>query len=186
MTMKYCSQCGQPVEQRIPDGDNLPRHVCTACHTIHYENPKIVAGCIAEWEDRILLCRRAIEPRHGLWTLPAGFMENRESTREAALRETWEEARARVDIQSLYAVYSIPHISQVYMVFRGVLLEPVYEPGPESLAVDLFREQEIPWDTLAFPVMEKTLRRYFADRHSGRHGDTTHVGEIIRPMGRQR
>jgi ADP-ribose pyrophosphatase YjhB (NUDIX family) len=182
--MNYCSHCGQPVEQCIPEGDNLPRHVCTACHTIHYENPKIVAGCIAEWEDRILLCRRAIEPRHGLWTLPAGFMENRETTHAAALRETWEEARARVAIQSLYAVYSIPHISQVYMVFRGILLEATYEPGPESLEVDLFREQDIPWEALAFPVMEKTLRQYFVDRRSGRHHSATHVGEITRPMGK--
>ncbi|HSJ47292.1 MAG TPA: NUDIX hydrolase [Gammaproteobacteria bacterium] len=183
--MNYCSHCGQPVEQCIPEGDNLPRHVCTVCHAIHYENPKIVAGCIGEWEDRILLCRRAIEPRHGLWTLPAGFMENRESTREAALRETWEEARTRVDIQSLYAVYSIPHISQVYMVFRGPLIEPVYAAGPESLAVELFREQDIPWETLAFPVMEKTLRQYFSDRDQGRHQSATHEVEIARPMGDQ-
>lgn len=184
--MNYCSHCGQPVEQRIPEGDNLPRHVCTVCHTIHYENPKIVAGCIAEWEDRILLCQRAIDPRHGLWTLPAGFMENRESTHEAALRETWEEARARVDIQSLFAVYSIPHISQVYMVFRGPLLEPSYSPGPESLAVELFRQADIPWDALAFPVMEKTLRQYVADRRNDRQHSATHVGEITRPTDKKR
>lgn len=184
--MNYCSHCGQPVEQCIPEGDNLPRHVCTVCRTIHYENPKIVAACIGEWEDRILLCRRAIEPRHGLWTLPAGFMENRESTREAALRETWEEARARVDIQSLYAVYSIPHISQVYMVFRGPLIEPAYEAGPESLEVELFREQDIPWETLAFTVMEKTLRQYFADRDQGHHQSAIHVDEITRPVGTNR
>ena len=184
--MKYCSECGQAVELRIPDGDNLPRHVCGTCHTIHYQNPKIVAGCIAEWEDGILLCRRAIEPRHGLWTLPAGFMENRETTHEAALRETWEEARARVEIESLFVVYSIPHISQVYMVFRGPLVTPDFAPGPESLAVELFREADIPWETLAFPVMEQTLRRYFSDRSRDRHRTTTHVGEIIRPMqGRQ-
>ena len=179
--MNYCSQCGQPVELRIPEGDNLPRHVCTACQAIHYQNPKIVAGCIAEWEDQILLCKRAIEPRQGLWTLPAGFMENRESTQQAALRETWEEARAHVAIASLYAVYSIPHISQVYMVFRGALQGPSYAPGPESLAVELFREQDIPWEALAFPVMEKTLRQYFADRKLGQHQDSIHVSEIIRP-----
>ncbi len=180
--MNYCSQCGQPVEYRIPEGDNLPRHICTACNTIHYQNPKIVAGCIPEWEGKILLCRRAIEPRHGLWTLPAGFMENRESTEQAAQRETWEEARARVDIESLYAVFSIPHISQVYMLFRGPLTGPDFAAGPESLEVALFSEEEIPWQSLAFPVIEKTLRRYFEDQRSGRHTTATHVGEIIRPM----
>lgn len=181
--MKFCSHCGQPVECRIPEGDNLPRYVCTACHTIHYQNPKIVAGCIPEWEDRILLCRRAIEPRHGLWTLPAGFMENRETTQQAALRETWEEARARVEIESLFAVFSIPHISQVYMLFRGRLAAPDFAPGPESLETALFSEAEIPWEELAFPVIEMTLRRYFEDRRAHGRGTSTHLGEIVRPMG---
>jgi ADP-ribose pyrophosphatase YjhB (NUDIX family) len=180
--MKYCSHCGQPVECRIPEGDNLPRHICTVCHTIHYQNPKIVAGCIPEWEGKVLLCRRAIEPRLGFWTLPAGFMENRESTEQAAQRETWEEARARVAIESLYAVFSIPHISQVYMLFRGSLTEPAFAPGPESLEVGLFAEAEIPWQELAFPVIELTLRRYFEDRRHGRHTGAIHVGDILRPM----
>ncbi len=183
--MKYCSECGQPVEQRVPEGDNLPRFVCTACRTIHYQNPKIVAGCIPEWEDRVLLCRRAIEPRRGLWTLPAGFMENGETTEQAAARETWEEAQARVAIDSLYAVVSIPHISQVYMLFRGPLTAPDYQAGTESLEVKLFREDEIPWDEIAFPVIDQVLRKYFDDVRTGTQQSALHVADMVRPMGRR-
>ena len=121
--MKFCSQCSAPVALRIPDGDALPRHVCTACGTIHYQNPKMVVGCIPEWEDKVLLCRRAIEPRRGMWTVPAGFMENGETTFQGAIRETLEEANARVEVDSLYALYNIPHISQVYLLFRARLLD---------------------------------------------------------------
>lgn len=184
--MKYCSQCAAPLHVRIPPGDNLPRHVCAQCGTIHYQNPKIVAGCIPEWEDRILLCRRAIEPRAGLWTLPAGFMENGETTAEGAARETWEEAQARVEISGLYALFNIPHISQVYLMFRARMLEAVYGAGVESLEVALFREDEIPWEELAFPVVRETLVRYFDDRRRGEFplqmGDIT--PEMKRRMGR--
>ena len=131
--MIFCSNCGARLIRKIPPGDDRLRYVCESCATIHYQNPKIVAGCIPEWEGRLLLCRRAIEPRHGLWTLPAGFMENGETTEQAAARETWEEARARVGSMQLYGVFSIPHISQVYMMFRGVLLAEEFGPGPESL-----------------------------------------------------
>ncbi|MGB2971554.1 MAG: NUDIX hydrolase, partial [Candidatus Competibacter sp.] len=112
--MKFCSQCGASVTLRVPVGDNLPRYVCDACDTIHYLNPKVVAGCILEWQDRVLLCRRAIEPRYGLWTLPAGFMENGESTLAAAAREALEEAHAEGENLRLYGVYSLLHVSQVY------------------------------------------------------------------------
>ena len=131
--MKFCSQCGAAVSSRIPDGDTLPRYVCDSCHTIHYQNPKMVVGCIPEWEDKILLCRRAIEPRHGLWTVPAGFMENGETTDQGALRETLEEANARVEIGSLYALYNIPHINQVYILFRARLLDLDFKAGAETL-----------------------------------------------------
>jgi len=114
--MNYCSTCGARVRLRIPPGDTLPRFVCEGCDTIHYQNPKMVVGCIPEWEDQILLCRRAIEPRHGLWTIPAGFMENDETTQKAAARETMEEAKALVDISSLFAVFSIPAVSQVFLI----------------------------------------------------------------------
>lgn len=165
--MKYCSACGAQVEWKIPEGDSLPRYVCPACHTIHYQNPKIIAGCIPQWGGQVLLCRRAIEPRHGYWTLPAGFMENGESVAEAAARETWEEAGAVVTQQSLYGVFSIPHINQVYLMFRGELPTPTFAPGVESLDVRLFAEADIPWEELAFSVVKRSLEYYFNDRVGG-------------------
>lgn len=175
--MNFCSNCGARVVLRIPAGDNRERFVCERCDTIHYQNPKIVAGCIPEWDDRILLCRRAIEPRYGLWTLPAGFMENDETVAEAAARETLEEARAHVRDLELYAVFSLPHINQVYVMYRGRLDPPEFAPGPESLEVRLVREEEVPWEALAFPVIAETLRRYFADRRAGRFG--VHEAAIV-------
>lgn len=176
--MKFCSQCGAPVILRIPTGDNLLRHVCVSCDTIHYQNPKIVAGCIPEWEGRILLCRRAIEPRYGLWTLPAGFMENHESAVTAAAREALEEANAMVENLQLYGLYSLLHVSQVYLMFRGQLKDGQASPGEESLEVGLFAEEEIPWEKLAFTVVHETLRQYFAERRAGAF--QLHVGDIIR------
>ena len=176
--MIFCSNCGARLSVKIPAGDDRLRHVCEACDTIHYQNPKIVAGCIPDCEGRLLLCRRAIEPRYGLWTLPAGFMENGETTEQAAARETWEEARARVGRMDLYGVFSIPHISQVYMMFRASLEEKSFEPGPESLEVRLFEEHEIPWSELAFPVVKLTLRKYCSDLRKNRF--PVHVEEVIR------
>jgi len=175
--MKFCSNCGAPVELRVPAGDNLPRHVCPACETIHYQNPKMVIGCIAEWEDRILLCRRAIEPRLGLWTLPAGFMENGETVAQAALRETFEEANARVELAAMYSVLSVPHVNQVHIFYRGKLLDLGFGPGAESLDVALFAEADIPWKELAFRTISTTLRHYYGDRKAGTYG--FHTGEIL-------
>jgi ADP-ribose pyrophosphatase YjhB (NUDIX family) len=167
--MKFCSTCGSPrIGLAIPPGDHLPRHVCPDCGTIHYQNPKVVVGCLPEWEDRILLCRRAIEPRLGLWTLPAGFLENGETLAAGAARETLEEAAARVDGLDLYTVINLPQIGQIYMMFRARLLDLDYGPGPESLEVALFREQDIPWETLAFRTIGRTLRNYFVDRRNAR------------------
>jgi ADP-ribose pyrophosphatase YjhB (NUDIX family) len=177
--VRFCSTCGAGVTLRIPEGDNRQRFVCDECQTIHYQNPKIVAGCIPEWQGRILLCKRAIEPRYGLWTLPAGFMENGETTEQAAMRETWEEARARVDISSLYSLFSIPHISQVYMIFRGEITNGIFEAGHETLECDLFDEQDIPWDRLAFPVVSETLKRYYQDKRQA-NGFPLQRGEIIK------
>ncbi|ARO86493.1 NUDIX hydrolase [Nitrosospira lacus] len=174
--MKFCSNCGTPVELRVPEGDNLPRYVCPACGVVHYQNPKIVVGCIPEWEDRILLCRRAIAPRHGLWTVPSGFMENAETLIQGAARETLEEANARVEMGSLYAIYNIPHINQVHVLFRARLLDLDFKPGIESLDVQLFGEAEIPWDTLAFRVIQEPLKRYFEERQQGKLG--FHMGTI--------
>lgn len=176
--MKYCSQCGLPVVLKVPPGDNLPRHVCEACQTIHYQNPKIVAGCIPEWEDQILLCRRAIEPRTGFWTFPAGFMEAGEDTAQAAARETLEEAKASVEIASLYAMLSLPHVSQVYLVFRGTLRNLEFGAGTESLEVQLFPWDQVPWDRLAFPVIHEALARYVDDRRRGLY--QLHVGVVDR------
>jgi ADP-ribose pyrophosphatase YjhB (NUDIX family) len=175
--MKFCSNCGAPVVLRVPAGDNLPRHVCEACDTIHYQNPKMVIGCIPEWEDRILLCRRAIEPRRGLWTLPAGFMENGETVAQAAMRETLEEANARVELGAMYTVLSVPHVNQVHIFYRGRLLDLGFGPGVESLEVQLFAEAEIPWKEIAFRTVSTTLRHFYGDRQAGAYG--FHAGEIL-------
>ena len=177
--MKYCSQCGSTVSQKIPPGDNLPRFVCDNCQTIHYQNPKIIAGCIPEWDNKILLCKRAIEPRYGLWTLPAGFMENLETAHQGASREAIEEANASVINLSLFCTFSIPHISQVYMMFRGELIDESFAPGPESLDVELFAESDIPWGEIAFPTIRETLKLYNRDRQQGKF--LLHCADIIRP-----
>ena len=166
--MNYCTQCGTHVELRIPEGDSHLRHVCPQCGEIHYQNPKVIVGCIAEWEQRILLCRRAIQPCYGLWTLPAGFMENGESTTQAALRETYEEACARVSIERLFALINIPHISQVHLFYRARLLDTNFGAGEESLETQLFAEDEIPWDELAFSSVDQCLKAYLRDRRTGR------------------
>jgi ADP-ribose pyrophosphatase YjhB (NUDIX family) len=176
LEIKFCSSCGSAVELRALADDSRPRHVCTVCGTIHYQNPKMVIGSIPEWEDKILLCRRAIEPRHGLWTIPGGFMENGETTAEAAIRETLEEASARIEIGDLYSMYSMPHINQVHMLFRARLLDLDFAPGQESLEVRLFSEAEIPWNEIAFRPVRLSLEHYFTDRRQGCF--RFHIGEI--------
>ncbi len=166
--MKFCPSCAAAVQLRIPDGDHLPRFVCTACGTIHYQNPKLVAGCVPELDGRILLCRRAIEPRRGFWTIPAGFMENGETLQQAAARECHEEALARVEIGNLCAIVHVLHAHQVHVMFRATLTDPAYGVGVESLEVMVCTEQEIPWPEMAFPSVAFTLRRYFGDRAAGR------------------
>lgn len=177
--MNFCSCCGAPVVLSIPDGDTLPRHVCKHCGTIHYQNPKMVIGCIAEWEGRILLCRRAIEPRHGLWTLPAGFMENNETTAEAAARETREEACAIVDIGHLFALINIPYIHQVHMFYTARLTDGSHAAGLESLETRLFDEANIPWQEMAFRSVSFALRAWLEDRRSGTFG--LHTTDLSAP-----
>ncbi|MDH5473221.1 MAG: NUDIX hydrolase [Gammaproteobacteria bacterium] len=176
--MNYCSHCGSSLIYTIPDGDSLHRHVCQQCDTIHYQNPKIITGTIPEWDNKILLCKRAIEPRHGLWTLPAGFMENNETTIEGALRESREEANADLSNLSLFCVFSIPHISQVYMIYRGDINNGHASPGAESLDVNFFNENTIPWSEMAFPVITETLKLYYKDKRNGIF--KTHTGDIVR------
>jgi len=175
--MKFCSQCGHPVEQRIPDGDNLPRYVCSRCATIHYQNPNIVTGCLPMYDDRILMCKRAIEPRYGHWTLPAGFMENDETLEQAAMRESMEEANANVKLLKLYSVFSLPHVNQVYIMYLAELLDENFSPGSESLEVKLFDEKDIPWDELAFRTIHYTLKYFFDDRRRGEFEVRSHLVE---------
>jgi len=167
--MNYCSNCGSSdLEFRIPDGDNRKRFVCPNCHTIHYSNPRIVAGILPVWEEQILLCRRAIEPRLGYWNVPSGYLENGESVEEGARRELWEEAIARVGDLSMASLYSIPHINQVYIHFIGKLREPDFNCGDETSEARLFSESDIPWAEIAFSSSTFTLKNYFADRKNGR------------------
>lgn len=180
--MRFCLECGSDdVQYRIPVSDNLPRHVCSKCGYIHYVNPKVVAGCLSVWEDKILMCKRAIEPQCGLWTLPAGFLEVNETLGEGASREAWEEANAKVEINQLYAVYSVPHISQIHAMFLARLTDAKVAPGEESLEVALCGEAEIPWDAIAFPTTRKTLELYFQDRREGRM--RMHTAEIQHTAG---
>jgi ADP-ribose pyrophosphatase YjhB (NUDIX family) len=179
LEMKFCSACGAAVELRVPDDDSRPRHICIACGIIHYQNPRLIVGSLPVWQDKVLLCRRAIEPRYGFWTLPGGFMENGESTGAAAIRETLEEANARIEIGELYSMYSLPYIDQVHLLFLARLLDLDFFPGTESLEVKLFSEAEIPWDEIAFRPIRYSLEHYFAERKNGTF--SFHSGELVPP-----
>jgi ADP-ribose pyrophosphatase YjhB (NUDIX family) len=186
--MKFCSECAHPVALAIPEGDNRPRYVCAQCAAIHYQNPKLVIGSLPVWEAdgelQVLLCKRAIEPRYGYWTLPAGFMENNETTAEAAIRETEEEAGANIELGPLFTLINVSHVHQVHLFYLARLCDLDFAPGIESLDVQLFSEREIPWDDLAFPTIRKTLELFFADRVKIREGGSYrfHSLDITRPM----
>lgn len=182
--MRYCNQCGSTIQVKIPAGDSRLRHVCENCGIVHYQNPKLVVGCIPIWEDQLLLCRRAIEPCYGMWTLPAGFMEYDETAQAGAARETLEEAGAYVEVGDLYVLCSLPNPSHVNLLFRAKLLDLNVAAGVESLEVKLFREHEIPWIDLAFPVVRETLWLYFRDRSRGLFH--LHSGYITRTPGQVR
>jgi ADP-ribose pyrophosphatase YjhB (NUDIX family) len=168
--MKFCSNCSASIVKRVPPGDSVPRYLCDACGSIHYQNPKMVLGCLPEWDNRLLLCRRAIEPRYGYWTLPAGFMENGESTGEGAARETLEEAGARVELIAPFSMISVPYVNQVHVFYRARLLDLDFKPGEESLEVGLFEESKVPWKDIAFRTVGLTLKHWFADRARGNFG----------------
>lgn len=163
--MNHCNQCGEKLSLIIPADDDRERHVCDGCGHIHYQNPRIIVCTIPIYEDKVLLCKRAIEPRYGLWTLPGGFMENGESTHEGALRETKEEACANVELLDIYGLFNLPHINQVHLFFRANLLDLNFSSGAESLDVKLYSENEIPWKQLAFTPVTETLKHYFHDRN---------------------
>jgi ADP-ribose pyrophosphatase YjhB (NUDIX family) len=167
--MKFCANCGAPVVQRVPPGDTLARWVCDHCGEIHYQNPKLVIGMVPEHEGKLLLCRRAIEPRYGYWTLPAGFMENDETTAQAALRETLEEAGAAVELQEPYTLISVPRVNQVHLFYRARLQSLDYKPGEETLEIALVEEAKIPWQDIAFRTVAFTLKHWFEDRSRGKY-----------------
>ncbi len=167
--MKFCPNCAAPIARRVPPGDSLPRYLCDACGSIHYQNPRLVVGTLPEWQGRVLLCRRAIEPRYGYWTLPAGFMENDETTGEAALRETLEESGARVELGAPFSMISVPRVNQVHLFYRARLLDLDFRPGAETLEVALLEEAQVPWQEIAFRTVGATLRHWFADRARGRY-----------------
>jgi ADP-ribose pyrophosphatase YjhB (NUDIX family) len=168
--IRHCRSCGHAVTYRVPTDDNRERAVCDACSHIDYENPLNVVGTVPVWGEQVLLCRRNIEPRHGFWTLPAGFMELGESTEAGALRETDEEAGARVELQGLFSVLNVPRVGQVHLYYRARLLDTTLNPGPETIEARLFHEHEVPWDELAFRTVRITLERFFADRRQGQFG----------------
>jgi len=169
--IQHCRECGAPVVYRIPDdGDTRARAVCTACATVHYENPLNVVGTVPVLGDRVLLCKRNIEPRWGKWTLPAGFMELDETTAQGAARETDEEAGAHIEMGALFSLVNIPQVGQVHLFYLATLLDDQFAPGPETIEARLFAEHEIPWDTIAFRTVHVTLERFFADRRAGRFG----------------
>ena len=165
--MKFCSSCGALVTHKIPDGDNRLRYVCESCGEIHYQNPKVIAGILPTYKSTVLLCKRSIQPRVGYWTLPAGFLENGESSLEGAIRECSEEANTQVRDPSIYAIFDIPQINQIYIFYRAEMPEAIFSPSTESSDVALFSEEDIPWSELAFPMVEALLDHYFEDRKSG-------------------
>jgi ADP-ribose pyrophosphatase YjhB (NUDIX family) len=168
--IKHCKACGAPVVYRVPADDNRDRATCTVCGHVHYENPLNVVGTVPVWGEEVLLCRRNIEPRFGLWTLPAGFLELGETTAEGALRETVEEAGARIELEGLYTVLNVVRVGQVHLFYRARLLDTAFAPGPETIEAQLFSEASIPWEQLAFRTVRETLQCFFADRRSGRFG----------------
>jgi ADP-ribose pyrophosphatase YjhB (NUDIX family) len=165
--IQHCRVCGSPVAYRVPADDNRERAVCTACGDIHYENPINVVGTVPVWGEQVLLCRRNIEPRYGLWTLPAGFLELGETTEAGALRETDEEAGARIELQGLFTVLNVVRVGQVHLYYRARLHDTDFAPGPESIEARLFHEHEVPWEEIAFRSVRETLELYFADRRRG-------------------
>ena len=168
--MNYCSDCGGTISKRVPENDTAERCVCDSCHKVFYQNPTIIAGCLAEWEGKVLLCQRAIEPRIGTWTLPAGFMEIGESIEQAAVREACEETGANIKIDALYSVFYVEQTNQVYIIYRGRMLSPNIDAGDESLEVRLFERDEVPWENIFYPAIQTIVKRFFDEFAKGQYG----------------
>jgi ADP-ribose pyrophosphatase YjhB (NUDIX family) len=175
-SFRHCKVCGAEVRYEVPADDNRERAVCTACATVHYENPLNVVGTLPVWQDKVLLCRRAIEPRRGLWTLPAGFMELGETTEQGAVRETVEEAGARIELEGLFTLFNVVRVGQVHLFYRARLLDLELDPGPETIEAQLFGQADVPWADIAFRTTKLTLELYFADRAGGEF--PVHYGDI--------
>jgi ADP-ribose pyrophosphatase YjhB (NUDIX family) len=174
--IKHCRACGALVDYRVPAEDNRERAVCPACGMVHYENPLNVVGTVPVWGDRLLLCQRAIEPRYGFWTLPAGFLELGETTAQGAMRETDEEAGASIELGALFSVLNVVRVGQVHLFYLATMTSPALAPGSESLQARLFREDEVPWEEIAFRTVRETLRYFFDDRRRGSFG--VHCADI--------
>lgn len=181
--MNFCSNCGAKVTFALPEGDTQMRHICTQCHRIHYQNPKIITGCIAHLEGKILLCRRAIAPGYGRWSIPAGYLENEETTQQGALRECSEEAGAQMSIKNLYTVINMPDIQEVYLLYRAELTSLHLKAGPESLEVGLFSEDELPWEELAFHQLTPILKAFYNDQRVASY-PTRNLDIESKPMAR--
>ncbi|MEK8052466.1 NUDIX hydrolase [Ideonella sp. DXS22W] len=175
--IKHCRHCGTAVDYRVPDDDNRERAVCAGCGTIHYENPLNVVGTVPVWGEQVLLCKRAIEPRYGFWTLPAGFMELGETVAQGALRETTEEAGANIELEGLLTMLSVVRVGQVHLFYKARMLDTALDPGPETLEARLFHEHEVPWDEIAFRTVRETLQHFFACRRAG-SAYPLHCGDI--------
>ena len=178
--MKFCSNCGHTVSFKDIESDTHPRFFCEECKTIHYQNPNMVVGCLPIWEDKIMLCRRAIEPRKGFWNLPGGYLENGETVQEGAAREVREEAGILVEVTNLHTVFSIPKINQVYLHFLAAMPDLNYTAGVESLEVKMFTETDIPWQEIAFSSSTFSLKKYFSDKKNGRR--QVHLGNYTHPI----
>lgn len=175
--MKFCSQCGAPLEDRVPPGDDRARRVCTRCEHVHYQNPLVVVGCLVERGDEVLLCRRAIEPAYGRWTTPAGFLELGEALAAGACRETMEEAGAEVEVTAPHSYLDLVHIGQLYAIFRARMKRPGFAAGDESLECRFFPLSDLPWQELAFPAVHFALQLLLEDRTRGRHH--VHHGRLL-------
>ena len=169
-SFKHCKACGGLVRYQVPAADNRDRATCTVCGQVHYENPLNVVGTVPVWGDEVLLCRRNIEPRYGLWTLPAGFLELGESTAQGALRETDEESGAQIELGALFSILNVVRVGQVHFFYLAKMTSPALDPGSETLEARLFREDEVPWDEIAFRTVRETLRFFFEDRRRGQFG----------------
>jgi ADP-ribose pyrophosphatase YjhB (NUDIX family) len=180
--MKFCSNCAYPISFNLVEGEHIPRFHCTSCGVIHYVNPKIIVGCLPIWEDKVMLCKRGIEPQYGLWNIPGGFMENEETTEEGAVREMFEETKGAVNVIGLHTVFNVVPVNQVHLHFLVEMKDLNFSLTPESIDIQLFKEEDIPWQDIAFASTKFALRKYFEDRKNNTRN--THTGSLLQKEGK--